>query len=492
MAEDSDILRSRLSRELTDRARYFVSSMKEDMRTAEEDIYCTLAHDKMLFKQGIISKEQLDKITDGLLEALTKLREGTIQAIGKYEDIHPLVEAYVISKHGREIGGRIHTGRSRNDQVMCDVRMKLRREILDIRRVLHHLMSVMISRAENELETVMPAYTHTQHAQITTLAHWLLAYVDAFMRDEERLVQSYRRVNMNPLGACAVAGTSIPIDRAETTRLLGFQSIIENSMDAVSSRDFVLELAANLAIIANNISRIAEELILWSSSEFGFAELPDELASPSSVMPQKKNPEVLELMRGRSGIPLAVFSSLFVMTKGLISGYSQDLQETKPHLWQSLDSVVTSLDMLQEVIAKIEFDRGRMKNAATEGYIAALDLAELLTVETGIPFRVAHEIVAKLVKGLVDRGVPLKEARQKDLAKIFSTATGKRLTASFDFKEICDPVASVKRRKSGGSPSPAHILQMLSSRKSTLNQIGQDRELEEKRLDKIESELLPV
>jgi argininosuccinate lyase len=209
-------------------------------------------------------------------------------------------------------------------------------------------------------------------------------------------------------------------------------------------------------------------------------------------MPQKKNPEVLELMRGRSGVPLAAFSSLFVMTKGLISGYSQDLQETKPHLWQSLDVVASSLDMLQEVITKIEFDRGRMKDAAMEGYIAALDLAEVLTVDTGIPFRVAHEIVAKLVRDLVNRGVPLREARQEDLAEVFSATTGKALTASFDFKEICDPVASVRRRKSEGSPNPAHISQMLASRRSKLNQVGQDIELEEKRLDEIESELLSM
>ncbi len=364
----------------------------------------------MLAEQKIIAKSE----AVALLAALSKTLD--IQLNSSMEDVHMAVEEAVLKDAGVEAGGNLHIAKSRNDQVATAIRMQLRNELLTIMRSISHLQEHLAEVAEDHLRTVILEYTHLQPAQPVTFAHYLLSYVDAFQRDMQRLQSAYTRVNLCPLGAGALATTSFPIDRDRTAELLGFKGLIENSIDAVGSRDFVAEPLADLTFIAVNLSRLAEDLIIWSSPDFGVVELPDEFTSTSSIMPQKKNPEVLEVIRARASHILGNFTTVAAVVKSLPSTYNLDFQEITPKLWESIDSVRASLDMLHKLAPKLKVTED-VSEKALKNFVAATELANLLVRKYNVPFRSAHKIVGAIVKDLLDAKKTFADATPQMLQK---------------------------------------------------------------------------
>jgi argininosuccinate lyase len=467
---ESGVYRARLAGKFDEKTARFVSSIKEDERIFEEDIDGTEAHDIMLCEQGIITKEDLKKI----LSALEKLRLGKraekIAISPEFEDVHEFVEAYVIKEVGVETGGKLHTGRSRNDQVAVDIRMKVRSELNEVSEKVLDLVEALLKLAEKNTDTLMTLYTHMQPAQIGVFAHYLLAYADMLLRDFQRLQECYTRVNLSPLGACAIGGSSLNIDRKRTASLLGFDGILENSIDAVSSRDFAIETLSALATLMSGLSRIAEDFIIWSSAEFGYVEIADEYASTSSVMPQKKNPCTLELIRGKTGQVYSALISLLTMVKGLPTGYNRDLQETKAPLWTGFDAVKSSLEVLTGVVSTLKVNREAMEKAASESYVFAVDLAEQLVKEAGLSFREAHKLVGNLVKEAVASGIKPKEIKPEMLEKLSEKILGKKINAERLMRGALDLDSCLRKRKTLGSPAPSEVKRMLKKRQKTLKE----------------------
>jgi argininosuccinate lyase len=460
------LYRWRLKAALDEEAARFHTSIYEDLRIFEEDIDGTEAHDIMLHEVGIIPLEALRAILRALEELRKEWRESKVEVSPEYEDIHEYVESKVIEKIG-EVGGMMHTGRSRNDQVIVDIKMKVRGDLLEVAEALLDLLEAMLRRAEEHAKTVMILYTHAQHAQVGTLAHYLLAYIDTLLRDLDRILECYRRVNLNPLGGGPIGGTSIPIDRKRTTELLGFDAVVENSIDATSGRDWAIEVAAVSAILMSSLSRMASDLILWSTKEFGYIELSDEYSTSSSIMPQKKNPSTLELVRGRTSEVYATLTELLSMVKGVSTGYSQDLQGTKPPLWRCLDVVKGSLRILRGAISTMAVKAERMRKVAEESYTYAVDLAEALVVEAGLPFREAYQLVAHVVGKLGARS--LKELTTEELKEASREALGKSIKVRKSLiEEVTDPYRSLERRTSMGCPRPSEVKRMLAERWRTL------------------------
>jgi len=385
--------RSRLKNNLDNITLEYVSSLFDDAEIAFYDIAGSQAHVIMLYDKKIITKNEAKKI----LLALEKLKKEKFEKKSDAEDIHELIEQHVIKKIGIESGGKMHTARSRNDQVSLDIRMKIRDDINLLCHCILNTIQTLVSLAQKHQKTVMPLYTHLQQAQVGLFSHYLLSYADALFRDLDRLYVTYGRVNESSLGAGPVGGTSIPIDRQSTAKMLGFKGIVENSIDATTTRDFVIEYVAAVAILMTNLSRLAEDFVIWSTSEFGFIELPDEFTSPSSVMPQKKNPDILELTRGKTAQVIGNLTTILSIVKGLPSGYNRDLQQIKPSIWSSSRIAVTALVVIKSMLEKINVDNQKMKKAIEGGYLVALDVAEKL-VNNGIPFRTAHQIVGSIVK----------------------------------------------------------------------------------------------
>jgi argininosuccinate lyase len=365
----------------------FVSSIEEDQRIFDIDIEGTEAHNIMLFEQGVLTQNEVKQILVALEKLQQEMRSGTVNFNSEYEDVHEFIESYVIKEVGLEVGGKLHTGRSRNDQIALDLRIHLRSEFNEISILTLDLLDVLLQRAREFRKIPLMFYTHTQHAQVGSLSHYLLAYVDIFLRDLRRFQECYDRVNLSPLGTGPIGGTAINITRNRTATLLGFPGTIDNSIDATSSRDFMLEAASVLAIFMSGISRITEDLILWSSTEFGFVEIDDRYASVSSIMPQKKNPTVLELVRGKTGRVYGNLMSLLTTVKGLPTGYSSDLQDTKPSLWNSLDTVKSSVQVLTGVLATLKVNVPRISEILAASYAFAVDLAENLATKTELSFR---------------------------------------------------------------------------------------------------------
>jgi argininosuccinate lyase len=462
------LYRSRLTGKPSEIADKFMSSLEDDMEILPEDIVGTEAHDIMLCEQGIITKFDLKKIL-GALERIRKDAEKhTLKITGKYEDIHEFLENQVINEIGIEVGGKLHTARSRNDQVALDVRMKTRTELNLISGKLIELIQALLTKASDSMDIPMILYTHTQHAQIGNFAHYLLAQIDLFLRDLERLDSCYTRVNRSPLGGSAIGGTRFPIDRRRSASLLGFEGVIENSMDAVSARDFVIETASCLSILTINMSRVAEDLIVWSSSEFGYVELADEYASTSSVMPQKKNPCTLELIRGSTGVVCGSLMSLIMSIKGLPSGYNRDLQATKTPLWIALKTVKDSLGVLTGVISSLRVKREHWVEAARNSFAVAVDLAEELTAK-GLTFRKSHMLVGALVKDLVERKQRMNDLTANSIAVTSEKLIGEKVNITdLDLTRILDPLSSLEARQSMGSPSPIEVERMFRERKKSI------------------------
>lgn len=469
MFEERDvegIYRSRLGPASLEATRY-ASSINEDLWIFNEDIECTVAHDFMLMKQGYIGEGQLKEI----LRALKKLRDGASLSkpdVKKYEDVHELIESFVIKETGVEVGGLIHTARSRNDQVVTAVRLKTRREILNILREFLELEKELLNKAGENLDTFFPFYTHLQQAQVAPLSHYFLGYLDIFLRDFERLMESLKRVNLNPLGSVAIVGTSLRIDRDLTTELLGFEGLLENSFDAVSSRDFAVEVVSNLNIFMLNLSRMMEDFIIWLSSEFGFFTLPDELSFPSSAMPNKKNPCILELTRARAGKVFSSLAQLSMIYKALPSGYVRDLQETKPPLIEAIETTMEAIRITRMLLENLQENRERIKSSM-EFSIVALDIAERIVEGAKVPFRLAHKLVGEMVKHSIKKDKGIKDLDEKDLREASIQTLGRDLS-QFLLKILreMDREKIVSKRFSTGAGSQEKDGEMIKVREGVL------------------------
>lgn len=426
----------------------FTSSMEADKRIFDADIEVDRAHVVMLKEQDIIKDSECRAILAGLNEIKN---EGISSLDTSYEDVHIALEARLIELAGEDTGGRMHSGRSRNDEVAACIRLMLRGELINLMEESHDLVTTLISIAGKHHEIIMPGYTHTQHAQPTTLAHALLAHANAYLRDVERIKGAYDRTNQNPLGAAAFASTGFPIDRKRTTQLLGFDSALENSMDAVSTRDFMIESVSCFANLMTNLSRLAEELILWSSSEFGFIEMDDRYSSTSSIMPQKKNPDIAELMRAKTGTVQGALVSILTICKALPYSYNRDLQEATPHLWNATDTVRSCVRMAQGMVGTMTIKKEKMDKAVSMGFMTATELADTIVRITGIPFRTAHHIVGSIAKTLINPTLSLLDDHS---LKIIHEKLSDMGLSEKDIEKALDPMENIKIRAVLGGPAP--------------------------------------
>ena len=429
----------RFSKKLDERTNDFNSSIKFDHRMYKQDIKGSIAHSKMLSKQGIIKEEEAKSIIEGLNKILEDLENGKLEFDPNSEDIHMFIEEELTKRIG-DNGKKLHTARSRNDQVVLDIRMYLKEEVEELKEKLKELIHTFIKKAEENMNTIMPGYTHMQRAQPVTFAHHLIAYVQMFLRDLERLNETYKRIDVCPIGSCALAGTTYPLDREFEAKELGFSKITENSLDGVSDRDFVIELLSDISIIMMHLSRISEEIILWCSWEFKFIELDDSFSTGSSIMPQKKNPDITELIRGKTGRVYGDLFTILTVMKGTPLAYNKDMQEDKEAIFDALDTV----------------------NAA-EGFINATDCADYLTVK-GVPFRDAYKIVGNLVKYCIDNNTIL-EKLDISIYKSFSEVFDE------DIYDVIDLINCVNKRNVPGGPASDQVKRQIDQAKKNLNNL---------------------
>jgi argininosuccinate lyase len=435
----------------------YTESISYDSRLWKYDIEGSIAHARMLAGRGIISKRDSDRIVSGLKKIYKEIEKGGFVFREELEDIHMNIESALIEKIG-DVGGKLHTARSRNDQVALDIRLYLRAETKETLGLLLDLETKLADTAEKHMGVILPGYTHTQRAQPVLLSHHLMAYAQMFERDRERFLDALKRINIMPLGSCALAGTSLPIDRAYVADLLGFDGVSENSIDSVSDRDAVIEFLSCASILMVHISRMAEELILWSSEEFSFIEISDAYTTGSSIMPQKKNPDVAELMRGKTARVFGSLVSLLTLMKGLPLSYNRDMQEDKEPLFDTCDTVKATLSLLAEMLGGIAFRRERMESGAGAAFSTATDIAEYL-VRRGVPFRKAHEVTGKIVRYAIDKGKTLEELTLEEY-NLHSPLIGN------DIYRSIDAAASIKAKNSYGGTSPEMVRgQILRFRK---------------------------
>ena len=439
----------------------FNSSIGFDCRMYREDITGSIAHATMLGECGIIEKSEADAICAALKQILCDIDNGDLKFDPDAEDIHMFVESVLTERIG-ETGKRLHTARSRNDQVALDLRMYLKNEIRKIQELTLSLLEVIYAKAYDYADAVMPGYTHLQRAQPLTLGHYLLAYAQMFMRDIERLDSVFEHTDVMPLGSCALAGTTYPTNRRRVAELLGFAKITENSIDGVSDRDFALELSSAISLEMMHLSRFSEEIILWCSSEFGFVELDDAFATGSSIMPQKKNPDIAELVRGKTGRVYGDMTTLYTVMKGLPLAYNKDMQEDKEAIFDAVDTVKMCLEIFSPMLATAKPNRERLRSAASGGFINATDCADYL-VKHGVPFRSAYKITGKLVAYCIESG------------KTFETLTLDEYKAESevfdnDVYTAVDLDNCVAERKVVGGPSPESVRNQLDLLKKFISE----------------------
>lgn len=449
----------RFSEPVDERVKRYTASIPFDWRLAPFDIQGSLAHAAMLNKVGILSDADLSDIRRGLTEIQSEIDNGSFIWNLDDEDVHFNIERALTRKIG-DAGKRLHTGRSRNDQVATDVRLWLRDSIDRIQTLLRRVRLALLDQAEAHAATVMPGFTHLQAAQPVTFGHHLMAWQEMFRRDAERLRDCRRRVNRLPLGAAALAGTSFPIDREFVARELGFEAVCENSLDAVSDRDFAVEFLAAGALIMTHLSRISEELVLWMTPRFAFIDLPDRFCTGSSIMPQKKNPDVPELMRGKTGRMNGHLIALLTLMKGQPLAYNKDNQEDKEPLFDAADTLVDSLSIFAELIPGIRVHAEAMRRAAVEGYATATDLADYL-VKRGLPFREAHETVARAVRLAEARGCDLAELPLSEL-QTFSELIGE------DVYGVLTLEGSLAARNHLGGTAPQQVREAVARMRDEL------------------------
>jgi argininosuccinate lyase len=438
----------------------FNESFSFDRRLFEADIRGSIAHSAGLVSAGVLTTEDANQIKIALEQILaTGQRDPQYLDELASEDVHSFVESRLVDLIG-DLGRKLHTGRSRNDQVATDLRLWLRDEIDALGTLLRNSQSALLDFADANREVAIPGYTHLQRAQPILLAHWSLAYFEMLMRDRERLGEVRKHVNVMPLGSAALAGTSFAIDRDTVAQALGFESVSQNSLDAVSDRDFVIEFASAAAMIMMHLSRLAEDIILYSTTEFGFFELSDAVATGSSLMPQKKNPDSMELVRGKAGRVFGHLQSVLTTMKGLPLAYNKDMQEDKEALFDTVDTVGACLSVTTTVLRNIQVNGSRARNAATHGYLNATEFADYLT-RKGMPFREAHETVGKIVTQAIERGVEIDELTLNDL-KSFSSLIEQDVFAALSL----DQTLATKSQK--GGTAPARVEQEVHSARSRL------------------------
>jgi len=447
------------SEPMSDLVKRYTASVFFDKRLWKADIQGSLAHADMLHAQGLISADDWASIQKGMAQITSEIEAGSFEWKLDLEDVHLNIEARLTQLVG-DAGKRLHTGRSRNDQVATDVRLWLRSEIDEIGVLLIALQSALVDVAEQNAETIMPGFTHLQVAQPVAFGHHLLAYVEMFARDAERLIDLRKRVNRLPLGSAALAGTSYPLDRERVARTLGFEAVSQNSLDAVSDRDFAIEFSAAASLVMIHISRLSEELILWMSQSFGFIDLADRFCTGSSIMPQKKNPDVPELARGKTGRVVGHLMGLITLMKGQPLAYNKDNQEDKEPLFDTVDTLKDTLRIFAEMAAGITVKPEAMERAARKGYATATDLADYL-VKKGLPFRDAHEVVAHAVKDAIAQGVDLSEL---SLSKLQSY----NATIEQDVFDVLSLRGSLNARNLLGGTAPAQVRAQVARHRARL------------------------
>ena len=432
----------------------FTASIPFDVLLYRHDIAGSVAHARMLGKRGILPKAEADRIVKALVAIRGEIESGKFPFDLSDEDIHMAIERRLIRRIG-PVGGKLHTGRSRNDQVATDLRLYLREEIDEVLKLLAEIEETVVSRAEELFGIVLPGYTHLQRAQPILFSHYLLAYREMFARDADRFTETRRRVNVSPLGAGALAGTTFPLDRAFTARELGMDGVCENSVDAVSDRDFAADFLYACAVTMMHLSRLAEEMVYWSSSEFRFLSLPDALCTGSSIMPQKKNPDVAELIRGKTGRAYGNLTNLLTLMKGLPLAYNRDMQEDKEPVFDSARTVKDCLIGANLLLRGMAVNEERMRAACDDGFLTATDLADYLA-RKGVPFRKAHEITGKIVRHCEERGARLKDLSLKEL-RAFSKVIGE------DVRSAISLTNSVRLRKTRGGTGAEAVRDRLAS-----------------------------
>jgi len=432
----------------------FTASIPYDVLLFRHDIAGSIAHARMLGKQGILRKGEAGRIVAALQQIREEIASGAATFDASVEDIHMAIEQRLIRKIGA-LGGKLHTGRSRNDQVATDLRLYLRDESDEILALLARIGETLVARAEELFGVILPGYTHLQRAQPILLSHYLLAYREMFARDADRFAATRRRMNVSPLGAGALAGSSFPLDREFTARELGMDGVCENSVDAVSDRDFAADFLYDCAMTMMHLSRLCEELVYWSSQEFGFLSLPDALCTGSSIMPQKKNPDVAELIRGKTGRAYGNLVSLLTVMKGMPLSYNRDLQEDKEPVFDSGRTVKASLTGAELLLRGMAVNEERMRAACDDGFLTATDLADYLA-RKGVPFRKGHEIAGKIVRHCEERGKRLKDLTLKEL-RAFSREIGE------DVRDAISLTNSVRVRRTRGGTGPEAVRARLSA-----------------------------
>ena len=445
----------------TDELAYrFNASISFDQRLLKQDIEGSKAHVKMLAKQNILTNDERDKILGGLDGILADAESGKLPISGQqYEDVHSFVEANLIDRVGKA-GKKLHTGRSRNDQVALDMKLYVREKIVQIDGELRDLLSTLLTLMKQHMDTFMPGFTHLQKAQPTTLAHHLGAYFEMFRRDRSRLTDLKSRMNTCPLGSGALAGTTYPLDREYTASLLGFDGPARNTMDAVSDRDYLLEFLSSLSIIMMHLSRFSEEIIIWNSNEYQFVEIDDRYSTGSSIMPQKKNPDMAELIRGKTGRVYGALISMLTTMKALPLAYDKDMQEDKEPVFDAIDTVLGCIHIFRGMLATMKFNRAKMKESARKGFTNATDAADYL-VNRGLPFRDAHAIVGKLVLKGIQENKPLEDFTLDEL-KSFCPLFEKDVYSAISLE------ACVERRNGIGAPGRAAMEQEIAKPEHSL------------------------
>lgn len=438
----------RFQEAIADIAHRFSSSIALDSKLWREDIRGSIAHARMLGATGIISKDESAQIISGLEAIAREIESGALKFDASMEDVHLAIETWLTKKIGAT-GGKLHTGRSRNDQVALDERLYLKTAMPELAAGITHVMDVLLDLAEQHLDAVMPGYTHLQQAQPVLLSHHLMAHLEMLARDRERLDDCFGRTDHSPLGAAAFAGTSHPIDRQFVASELGFDSLVENSIDAVSDRAYLIELASICSIIMMHLSRMAEELVIWSSKEFGFVTMSDRVTTGSSIMPQKKNPDMAELIRGKVGRVYGALVNLLTTMKALPLAYNRDMQEDKQPMFDAVDTTRDSLEMMAFMLSETQFNTERMREAVMSGELMATEIADYLT-RKGMPFREAHHMTGTIVAHANKQGITLPSIPLASL-KSFSSLIEQ------DLYDFLDPMRSLREKKSAGSTNPEMV-----------------------------------
>ncbi len=439
----------------------FNASISFDQKFYKQDITGSKAHVKMLAAQGILTEAERDQILEGLDGILRDVENGTLKITDKYEDIHSFVEANLIDRIG-DAGKKLHTGRSRNDQVALDMKLYTRDEIGEIDKLLKKLLETLLGIMEENIETYMPGFTHLQKAQPITLAHHFGAYFEMFKRDRQRLADIYKRMNLCPLGSGALAGTTYPLDREMTAQLLGFDGPTLNSMDSVSDRDYLIELLSAMSTIMMHLSRFCEEIILWNSNEYRFVEIDDAYSTGSSIMPQKKNPDIAELVRGKTGRVYGALTSMLTTMKGIPLAYNKDMQEDKELTFDAIDTVKGCIALFTGMVSTMSFRKEIMEKSAKNGFTNATDAADYL-VNHGVPFRDAHGIVGRLVLLCIDRGIALDDLtleEYKEISPVFEE----------DIYEAISLKTCVEKRLTIGAPGAEAMKKVIMLEKKYLEE----------------------